>query len=173
MNIYKLRVANDCAFLVESSQSNVYEHSVMFRKDEPVDIKIDLKIADNDGFPIGDYANVYIPVFSKRALNALYELIEKDVHILEWHLNDIPMYGVQVLSKLDCIDWAKSKYRKVTKNLIVFSSYSFVDELIDKDIFKISGDPSVFVTQKFVERVVENDLRGFGFELIYKGSSSV
>ncbi len=171
MRIYKLSITNNYAYLVEENAELINKHRCYFRSSFKTDEKIFLKIADNDDSPVGDYAEVYIPVFSKKSFDCLLPLISSEVHYIEWSLGQTPMYGIQVPSINNCIDWSHSVFNSITPHLIVFKQYAFVEtELKDKNIFKIENNPFVYVSQRFVDIVKKNNLTNFGFELVYDGN---
>ena len=168
MRIYKLTITNDFAFLVEENEHLIRMHRQLFKSGAVSNERLSLKIADNDNSPVGDYAEVYIPVFSKKALDCLYQLIASEVHIIEWSLGQTAMYGIQILDTSDCIDWKNSTYQKITPSITVFTRYSFYKNMIlNKHIFKIANNPFIYVSQEFVDLVHKNDLKNFGFELIF------
>ena len=168
MKIYKLTITNDFAFLVEENEHLIRIHRQLFKSGIVSNERLSLKIADDDGSPVGDYAEVYIPVFSKKALDCLYQLIASEVHIIEWSLGQTPMYGIQILDTSDCIDWENSTYQKITPSITIFTKYSFNKTMIlNKHIFKIVNNPFIYVSQDFVDLVQKNDLRNFGFELVF------
>ena len=56
--------------------------------------------------------------------------------------------------------------------IMIFQSYAFIEErLRGTDIFKIKDEPrrSAFVTDNFKNCVLENELSGFKFQLVWSG----
>lgn len=125
----------------------------------------DLKTGDAPGFNI--------PVFNKKALDILFPLIKKDVEILPLQLKDELLYGINVLTIIDAIDYDLSEYRTFRdgKRIMSFKKYAFRDEMIkNKNIFKIIDlkRGEVFVSEIFFDYVRDNNLEGFKMELIYE-----
>lgn len=122
---------------------------------------------------LGDAPGFTIPVFSKKALEVLYPMIQNSVEILELQLSEEEFYGINVISVLDVIDYSKSQYRTFSdgKRIMAFQKYVFrmSEELVKNDMFKIIDERRrrAFVSDKFKQTVEENNLTGFKFKLVW------
>lgn len=132
-----------------------------------------VKVYDDDlELEDGDAPGFNIPVLNKRAYEVLYPMISNDIEVLIIQLNDEILYGINVLTIIDAINYDLSKYKTYRdgKRIMFFEKYEFIEEAIKgKNIFKISDLPrgDVFVSEKFAETIIENQLKGFKLELVY------
>ena len=124
-----------------------------------------LELSDAPGF--------IIPVFSKKALEILFPLVQNSVEVLELEFPEKEFWGINVISMLDVIDYSKSKYKTFSdgKRIMAFQKYAFrmCDELVSNDIFKIVDEKRrrAFVSDRFKETVEKNNLSGFLFKLVW------
>lgn len=120
----------------------------------------------------GDAPGFNIPLFTRRAMEILYPVIEKEVEVLPIKYGSEELFGINVINILEAIDYGKSEYLKYGdgKRIMAFKKYVFIDErVVNSNIFKISdmtrGD--IFISEAFEERVQKNGLNGFKNELVY------
>lgn len=116
----------------------------------------------------------HIPVFDKKAVDILNKYLKHTAEILPVYSKDGEFYIINIINVLDCIDYKKSKYRMFPNSdrIMIFQSYAFIEErLRGTDIFKIKDEPrkSAFVTDNFKNCVLENELSGFKFQLVWSG----
>jgi len=84
--------------------------------------------------------------------------------------------GINVLTALDAIDYAKSDYVKFSdgKRILAFKKYAFrVDAVAGKHIFKIKDERRryAFVSEEFVDAVNNNGLEGFRLEEVWDSTT--
>jgi hypothetical protein len=110
------------------------------------------------------------PVLSEKARDALGPIISAHCEILPLiELSGSSYFAVNVLAKVDCLDKEKSDILYSSDDpthILSISSYHLRRECIPADavIFKLPEDDGcVFVTGRFVEAVIENNLRGAAF----------
>ena len=141
-------------------------------------IKVKKMEPDKDqpkNLPLGDAPNLsFAPAFSRKAKDALYNLIKDDVEILNLDCNDGEYYCINIIKVLDVIDRKKSEYKTFSdgKRIMRFIRYSFKENsIIEKaNIFKIIDHKcsnSPFVSEEFKKCVEDNKLEGFVFEEIW------
>ncbi len=130
---------------------------------QPVKVKIDEK----DERPCDKPTFSYGPVFSRRALDILGDIIGSNVEILPLIYEKGDYYLINVINLLDCINYEKAQYIPFSSGRPMrFVQYSFKENLVKSvDIFKIVEFPkvTVFVSEKFKEVVTKNKLTGFKF----------
>ena len=124
-----------------------------------------------------DFSNVpgfspHIPVFDKETIDVLYDLLLENVEILPLECKYGNFYAINVIKVIDCIDYKKSKYKTYRdgKRIMRFTKYAFYEEKVKEiDIFKISDEPlkRPLVSDEFRKRVIDNNLKGFKFELAW------
>ncbi len=120
----------------------------------------------------GDAPGFNIPVFNEKALNALLPLIKDNVEILPLQLNNETLYGINVLSIVNALNYDLSEYKTFRdgKRVMAIKKYAFIEEKIEKNnIFKLMDLPrgDVFVSEEFHDRVIDYHLEGFKLEIIY------
>lgn len=121
---------------------------------------------------LGDAPGFVLPVFTRKATDILLPLIKDDIEVLPIRLGNISLYGINVLTVLDAIDYAKSDYVKFSdgKRILAFKKYAFrVDAVAGKHIFKIKDERRryAFVSEEFVDAVNNNGLEGFRLEEVW------
>lgn len=115
----------------------------------------------------------HIPVFDEKTVMVLSELLEDNVEILPIMCNDKNFYLINIIKIQDCIDYEKSQYKMFRdgKRIMKFSKYVFDRNKIKNcgDIFKLFDEPlkRPFVSDNFRNKVIENNLVGFKFELAW------
>lgn len=114
----------------------------------------------------------HIPVFDKKALDCLKDLMEDFVEILPLLSVDGEFYAINVTTVLNCIDYDRAEYEMFSdgNRIMCFDKYVFKEDIVKgKHIFKIVderlGNP--FVSDEFRKKVLKSGLRGFKFELVW------
>lgn len=126
----------------------------------------DMELSNAPGF----YS--HIPVLDKGALEAVKDLIEDATEILPLIYDNNEFYALNIIKVLKCIDYEKSKYKTFGdgKRIMRFIKYEFLEDVIrGKHIFKLTDEPlrKPFVSEEFRQRVLNNNLTGFKFELVW------
>lgn len=133
------------------------------RRVEP--IETDLELGDAPGFTI--------PVFSQKACDVLMLLMEQDVELLPLQSSKGILFGVNVTTVLDVIDYDNSNFRRFSdgKRIMAFQKYSFrmCEALNSCNIFKIIDEPTrrAFVSDQVKAAIEENALKGFSLRLVW------
>lgn len=114
----------------------------------------------------------HIPVFDKIALEVVKDLIKDYAEALPLICSEGEFYAINVVEVLNGIDYDKAKFKTYRdgKRIMRFEKYEFVKNAIDKKhIFKIVDEPlrKPFVSDEFRNRVIDNKLEGFKFELVW------
>lgn len=122
---------------------------------------------------MGDAPGFTIPVFGKKAMDVLYPLLREDVEILPMQFEGGELYGINVLTILDALDYDLSKYITFRdgKRIMAIQKYVFKSSVIKgKNIFKIENEKhrDPFVSEEFYNAVIDGGLEGFKFELVYE-----
>lgn len=95
-----------------------------------------------------------------------------NAEILPIFCEDKEFFAINVTTVLDCIDYESSEYEtfKSSGRIMCFIKYSFIeDEIKNVHIFKTKDETLgyPFVSEAFRQRVLESDLTGFKFELVW------
>lgn len=119
----------------------------------------------------------HLPVFDKKVLDVVGDLINDDVEILPLNCEHGNYFAINVVSVLDCINYEKSIYKTFRdgKRIMRFVRYEFISEkVIENHIFKIIDEPTrrPFVSDKFRQRILDSGLVGFKFELVWNSEDS-
>ncbi len=114
----------------------------------------------------------HIPVFDEEAIDILSDLLDGHAEILPLDCQDGEFYAINITKVLDCIDYDKSEYKMFRdgKRIMRFKKYEFKEEMVKgKHIFKIVDEPlrRPFVSDEFRQRIIDNQLTGFVFELVW------
>jgi hypothetical protein len=115
----------------------------------------------------------HIPVFDGTALDQVSDLILDGAEVLPMLSLDGEFYAINVTDVLDCIDYDKSVFKKFSdgKRIMRFIKYEFIADIVrGKHIFKIVDEPlrRPFVSDEFRKRVINNNLLGFKFKLVWE-----
>lgn len=134
----------------------------------PIDVKIigHKKIANATSLSPG------IPVFDTKTMQILHDLIYDSTEALELKCSKGKFFAINICEILDCVDYNKSIYEKYynSDRIMVFDKYEFKEECLkNKHIFKIVDEieRTPFVSEEFRKRVLENNLTGFKFKLVW------
>ncbi len=130
--------------------------------------KFDLKyLAEEDDLEEGNYAYLFMPIFDETALRVLKELVSEDVEILPMMLGKEEVFGINVLTLLEALDYENSDYvRFDSGRIMAIRKYAFIEnEILGKNIFKLSDEAhgAPFVSELFKKYVEDNHLTGFKF----------
>jgi hypothetical protein len=110
------------------------------------------------------------PVFSKRAVEALDDVLRANGELLPIDTPQGTYYAFNVLTSIDALDEEHSELRRFPEGGIYsFRRYAFHnDRLGDATIFKIPQNlVRTYVTDAFVKRVEEAGLVGFRFDPLW------
>jgi hypothetical protein len=111
------------------------------------------------------------PIFSEKAVESLRELITDHVQVLPILYDKYPIYAINVLRVIDCINYEKAKVRSLSDGFVVgFEQFAFIKErLQDATIFKIREllSTEIFVTDLFRDQVLKSKLIGFTFKEVW------
>jgi hypothetical protein len=115
-----------------------------------------------------------VPVFSQHAVEALYDLLQRNGEILPLICQEGVYFAFNVTRLVDALDMNASefKYFKSTGRIMRIVRHEFdAEKLGAESIFKIPQVPEgyVFVTDEFVRRVQEAGLVGFDFRRVWSG----
>jgi len=118
----------------------------------------------------------HIPVFSQRAASVLQEMLVPNGELLPLVCEQLEEEYVafNVTRLADALDEERSmvKRYKSSGRIMRILRYEFVPGLLDELlIFKLPPTvlQDVYVTEGFVEHVLQSDLRGFVFKLVWSG----
>lgn len=117
-----------------------------------------------------------IPIFDKKAVDVVKDLLDGVAEILPVECSDGEFYAINALGVVDCIDYEKSKFKTFRDGVRImrFEKYEFVEEKISRGhIFRLKDEPlkRPFVSDEFKKRILESDLTGFIFELVWDSES--
>ncbi len=136
----------------------------------PVEVRFIRDGGRNKSLRSGDFPSLipYIPVFSKRALDVLVDVIGKYGQFLPLICEGETYFAFNVTNVLDALDYSLSSVKRFrgSDRIMKVDKYVFrEDEIVGEDVFKVSGlaKSEVFVTEKIVELVELNKLLGFDF----------
>jgi hypothetical protein len=119
-----------------------------------------------------------MPIVDEKVLNIIQSAVKNEIEILpikieDKEYSDKQFFIINVVNKLDCIDFDRSKYKTFAdkERIMWFTEYVFKDEVIrNQDIFIAEGDAtlrSVYISNTLKELLENEDIKGFIFELIY------
>jgi hypothetical protein len=104
-----------------------------------------------------------VPVFSERAVNELFPLIEQSVQILPLACDEDSLYIINVIDIVDCLDKTRSKLKRFSQGGVMrIEHHVFREEAIcDKHFFKIPElSVPVYVSDTFKAVVEDKGLKG-------------
>ncbi|MDM5186266.1 suppressor of fused domain protein [Bacillus sp. DX4.1] len=128
----------------------------------------------NEGEPT-DLLSSMPPIFTKKAVDVVFDLMKGKVEILPLVHERYECYAINVMNVLECIDYENAE----PNNFAGFDKFAFLSEKIKGEhIFRALntkhkyGDfPIVsvqtFVSDEFKERIVDSELKGFDFDLVW------
>jgi tetratricopeptide (TPR) repeat protein len=118
----------------------------------------------------GDFPSLvsHIPVFSERALHVLKPLVADNIEVLPLECQEEPLYAINVLDLVDCLDYSRSKVRRFPSGGIMFiEKYAFKEGSIDgHHLFKVEEAPlkGVLASNRLKSLVEQNGLLGLVFK---------
>jgi len=177
MKIYKLDFDVDNYRSVELCEEAEADYYQMFDGRSLKDNWRILRVKEYDedqDLRVGDAPGFHIPLLNQKALELLRPLIQNDVEILPFQFGDELLYGLNVTTVLDAIDYSQSVYKTFRdgKRIMAFQKYSFKNSIVNnKNIFKIIDMPrgDVFVSESIFSIIVDSKLEGFELKLVYEG----
>lgn len=130
------------------------------------------RMGDNVEFSNTPGLSAHIPVFDKKAVDIMRDYLIGNAEILPIFCEDREFFVINVTSVLDCIDYEASEYKTFSDGVRImrFVKYAFVEDKIKNvHIFKIKDEPlrSPFVSDAFRQKILDSDLTGFKFELVW------
>jgi hypothetical protein len=125
--------------------------------------------------PLSDYAeDVSFPLFGQRSVNALKDMLYDNGELLPALCDEAPYWYYNPTTLLDALDEGHSEFYGTPRQI---QRYVFtVGSLKDASIFKIpqkARGTRVFVTDRFVARVVASGLTGFEPLLVWSDEDDV
>lgn len=126
---------------------------------------------DMEGTLEGDFPTLgNLRVFSQKAVDALLELLVENGELLPLISKDGQFYVYNVTRVADALDEERSEVVrfKTSGRIMRIEHYRFRSELLaGLSIFKVPQLTEVFVTDAFVKRVQEANLKGFAFRELW------
>ena len=114
-----------------------------------------------------------IPVFNRRAVNTLADLLEPNGQLFSFMCQDEEYFLFNTTRLVDALDEDNCDLERFDDGRIMdIDRYAFfMEKLRGETLFKLRQDPlgSVYVIDPFVQRVLETGLRGFRFPLVWSG----
>jgi len=142
--------------------------------------EISFKKLDSSGIAGANilYSVTKMPIADEKVLKIIQKTVKNEIEILPIKIEekdylDKQFFIINVVNKLDCIDFDRSKYKTFTdeKRIMWFTEYIFKDEIIkNQDIFIAEGDAtlrSVYISNTLKELLEKEEIKGFIFELAY------
>ncbi len=112
-----------------------------------------------------------IPVFNRKAVDALADLLEPNGELLPIKCGGEEYFLFNTTRLVDALDEDRSDLERFDDGRIwCIDRHSFVkDRVVGETVFKLRQRPigRVYVTDPFVQRVLETGLRGFSFPLVW------
>jgi hypothetical protein len=128
-------------------------------------------------------------IFNRRAVDALSDLLEGNGELLPLICDEGEHWIFNITCIVDVLDAEHTEFKPESEldpdwvqigdepEVMLISKYEFyADQVKDLTVFRIPSkyrSRGPLVTNKFVERVNEAGLVGFGFELLWSGTDSV
>ncbi len=111
-------------------------------------------------------------VFSEKAIEKLYDVMKDDIEILALDCDYGTFSLINVTTVLEALDHENSKmdFFEGTNQIMYIEKYAFFEDRIKgHNIFRIIEQKAsrIFVTDKFVQTVKQNKLKGFRFSLVW------
>ncbi len=131
--------------------------------------KVEGRVRPSNDYPCVDMT---IPAFSRKAVDALKDMLEANGELLRLESKIGEYYAYNVTTVADVLDRDLSKIKWYSGGSVVANEIKkYVcnsERLKDLSIFRIIEKPSsTFVTQTFVDRVLQCNLQGFNFTKLW------
>ena len=126
-----------------------------------------------NNLPYGDMVSFLadIPVVSPKVIEATKDLISQQAEVLSTLCSDCELYLLNITNRIDVVDYSKSqvKYFPDGKRVLRFIKLAFIEEKVrGNHIFKLTEKNGfVYVSDEFRQRIIDNGLTGFKFELVW------
>jgi hypothetical protein len=188
MKIYELTIASDDFRSLYLNDGNISDEDLnFFSQAEKINIPINftVKYDIEHNSPIGDILTcwkapnlIFINARTKKLFEQNLDIEFQTIPILDEFGNTL--YILNILTKLDCLDPEKTKYRYFDDYKMGIKEYSFKNNYNYPMIFMVILDKvpngsytfsslMPFVTDSFVEFVRQNDIKGFDFKEVWNG----
>lgn len=123
---------------------------------------------NSEDLPTSDFPMLspHVPVFSQRVVETLGDLLKENGEFFPLEYNKSIYFAYNITHLIDALDMRQSEFTHLHYNNrgLCISRHKFhADKLSDATIFKLPRLSSVFVTDTFIQRVLETDLVGFNF----------
>jgi hypothetical protein len=127
---------------------------------------------DRLGTTIGDYSKVgTVPAFSARAVEEIGDLLIPFGELLPLVVNDERYFAFNATCIADALDEGESDVKRFASGgIMMVTRYGFRSDVVaELTVFKIPQllRAYTFVTDRFVARVTQTDLSGFGFDKVW------
>lgn len=128
-----------------------------------------------------DYADIThyvagIPIVKPKVIEVTKDLINNQVEVLSTLCADCELYLLNITNRIDVVDYSKSqvKYFPDGKRVLRFIKLAFIEEKVrGNHIFKlIEKRGGIYVSDEFRQRIIDNRLIGFEFELVWDSEES-
>ncbi|NLL05165.1 MAG: hypothetical protein GX270_05115 [Clostridiaceae bacterium] len=131
-----------------------------------------IKCARSKKYPLGDIAYItpVHPLINSGVVEIFKDIFNNKVELLPVLYSE-PYYFINVINIIDALDMEKSEFKRYSSGKIMYcTKYVFKENIVgNNSIFKTPQFPTaeILVTEEFVKRVEENDLKGFVFEELW------
>lgn len=174
MKIWELRTELDCYETVTYANGFSLEFDQSFNGQSKIDTWTPLALKAVEGnLPFADITSFSpgIPVVSPKVIEVTNDLIINQVEVLSTLCADCELYLLNITNRIDVVDYSKSqvKYFSDGKKVLRFIKLAFIEEKVrGSHIFKlVEKNGFVYVSDEFRQRIIDNGLTGFRFELVW------
>lgn len=139
----------------------------------PVQVRVFRADGEHRDRPPSDFPSLsgFVPIFSRRAVTALADLLEPNGQLLPLVCNDGEYVAYNVTTVIDALDEERSQCKHIGRKVVDVTKYELFRDRIGADpIFKLAQfrkGGRIYVTDQFVHRVEEGGLVGFLFQRIW------
>lgn len=135
-----------------------------------------IKFLDTKLKTIKDFSSLTYskPVFSSKAIEILKDFFISGEFLRMKSVKGKELFLYNIFPEIDCLDIDNSnlEWNKVRASILYDSKPTFIESKVDREILRIkyiAGE--IFVTDKFVNRVLEHNLKGFQFIPVWDSES--